>query len=228
MGIISRFFNVIRSNLNVLLNRAEDPTKLLEQTLIDMEGAFQKAKEQVAGAVAGEKRLDKSLADAENQIVKWNNRAVQAVEQGNDDLAREALRRKADHTRIAAQFENESIAHSANVDNLKGSLRELETKISDIKRRKTFLMSKQKRIEAQNSIYKTVEGIQSIGAIDTIERMEEKIEDMAAITDARMEMSDEFQGDQLEKKFKELDSGPDVDVELLELKNQLQLENKGS
>lgn len=226
MGIVSRFVTVVRANLNAMLNRAEDPTKMLEQTLVDMQSAFRKAKDQVARSGADEKRLQKSLADEQKEADKWASRAVVAVEKGDDDLAKEALRRKAEHARIAAQFAHELEAHSQNVENLKSGLHELENKIAEIGRKKNLLISKQKRAAAQDQIYKTVEGIQDAGALDTIQRMEDKIEDMSNLADARMELSGEFKGDALEKKFEALDSGDDVDAELLQLKQQMKLEDK--
>ena len=227
MGIISRFFTVVRSNLNAILNRAEDTTKMLEQTLIDMEAAYRKAKEHVARSVADEKRLQKSLMDHQNQVKRWENRAILAIENNDDDLAKEALRRKKEHTRLALQFEGEHTAHSANVDRLKDSLRELESKIEEIKRKKNLLISKQKRAEAQDQIYQTIDGIESAGAMDTIDRMENKIEEMVALADAHQEMSEEFSGNALEKRFAELDaSGADVESELLELKQRARIEDK--
>jgi phage shock protein A len=228
MGILSRFINVVRANLNALLNRAEDPSKMLEQTLLDMEGAYRKAKEHVARALADEKRLEKSLMDQQGERKRWEERAVLAVEKGDDELAKEALRRKNEHARLAAQFERELGAHAANVERLKDSLKELEHKIAEIRRKKELLISKQKRAEAQDQIYQAIEGINSTGALDTIERMEHKIEEMAALADARQELSEEFTGDQLERRFAELDaSGEDVDSELLELKQRLQIDHKG-
>lgn len=227
MGILSRFVAVVRSNLNALLNRAEDPTKMLDQTLIDMDAAYRKAKDQVAHSVANEKRLEKSLQDQQNDAAKWAERALMAVEKGDDGLAREALQRKQEHGRTAAQFEHELSAHATIVDQLKEGLRDLETKIAEIRRKKDLLVSKQRRAEAQSQIYKTIEGINSAGAMDTINRMEDKIEEMTHLADARMELSDEFQGDQLEKKFKGMDGGTDVEAELLEMKERLRLENKG-
>ena len=226
MGILSRFVTVIRANLNSALNRAEDPAKLLEQTLLDMDSAYGKAKDQVARSVADQKRLQQSLADQQKEADKWNSRAVTAVEKGDDELAREALRRKGEHAKIALQFEHELGAHTQNVENLKENLHDLGGKISEIKRKKNLLISKQKRATAQDQIYKTLEGIQDTGALDTVSRMEEKIEEMSNLADARMELSDEFQGDALEKKFQELGPSDDVDTELLELKKQLKLDHK--
>ena len=227
MGILSRFINVVRSNLNALLNRAEDPAKLLDQTLIDMDAAYRKAKDTVAHAVADTKRLEKSLMDQRAEMQRWDERAVLAVEKGDDELAKEALRRKKEHVRLVAQFEHELGAHGANVDRLKGSLHELETKIAEIRRKKNLLVSKQRRAEAQDQIYRTIEGIGAGGAVDTIERMENRIEEMSTLADARHEMSSEFSGDQLEQRFAQLDAdGDDVDAELLELKQRLQLPPK--
>ncbi|HEX9844651.1 MAG TPA: PspA/IM30 family protein [bacterium] len=228
MGILSRFINVVRANLNALLNRAEDPVKMLDQTLIDMEAAYGKTKDRVAHAMADHKRLEKSLMDQQAEVGRWEERAQRAVEGGDDELAREALRRKNEHGRMAVQFEHELAAHSASVERLKDSLRELEQKIAEIRRKKGLLVSKARRAEAQDEIYRAIEGIDATGAVATIERMEHRIDEMAALADARAELSGEFSGDQLEQRFRELEQGgEDVDAELLELKQRLQIEHKG-
>ena len=91
MGLFSRFMMVLRSNLNALLGRVEDPTKILEQTLLDMENAYRRAKDQVAHSIADQKRLEKSLAEQQSEAKRWQDRAVLAVEKGDDALAKEAL-----------------------------------------------------------------------------------------------------------------------------------------
>ena len=227
MGILSRFIAVVRANLNALLNRAEDPARMLEQTLLDLEAAYRKAKDQVARSVADQKRLEKSLQDQRNEAAKWGERALLAVQKGDDPLAREALQRKHEHQRIAAQFEHESAAHTDNVEQLRTGLHDLEEKIAEIRRKKSLLISKQRRAEAQTQIYQTLEGIQDAGALDTIERMEAKIDEMSHLADARRQLSEEFRGDSLERKFKELTPGEDVEAELLEMKQRLQIGNKG-
>jgi len=228
MGILSRFIAVVRSNLNALLNRAEDPAKMIEQTLLDMESAYRKAKDQVARSVADHKRLEKALQDQKTETAKWSERAMLAVQKSDDNLAREALARKQEHQRIAAQFEQEMGAHDTNVEQLKAGLRDLETKIAEIRRKKNLLVSKQRRAEAQNQIYGTLEGIQDAGALETISRMEAKIDEMSHLADARRELSSEFSGDALERKFRELQPGKDVESELMEMKQRLQIENKRS
>lgn len=229
MGILSRFINVFRANLTALLRRSEDPTRMLDQSLSDMESAYRKAKDRVAHSVADTRRLEKALADQRAEVQRWDERAVLAVENGDDDLAREALRRKNEHNRTAGQYEQELGAHGANVERLKDSLHELETKIAEVRRKKTLLVSRHRRAAAQDEVYRTMEGIDATGAMETIERMENRIEELAALADARGELYREFSGDDVERRFAELDaarSGEDVDGELLELKQRLQIEHK--
>ena len=227
MGILSRFVTVVRANLNALLNRAEDPAKMLDQGLIDMEAAYAKAKDHVARSMADEKRLQKQLMDQQAELKRWEERALKAVQAGDDDLAREALRRKNEHARMAGQFQHEREAHAANVERLKESLHELENKIGEVRRKKNLLVSKQRRAEAQEEINRTIDGIGATGAQDTIARMEAKIEEMTALADARHELGQEFSGDRLEQRFQQLDAqGEDVDAELLALKQRLQIGHK--
>ena len=227
MGILSRFITVIQANLNALVAKAENPAKILEQTIVDMEGAYRKAKDQVAHAIADEKRMHKTLAQEQGEVKKWQERAVLAVEKGDDSLAREALQRKNDHARIAIQLGVELEAQVSNVVSLKEALKDLQHKIAEIKRQKTVLVSKQRRSEAQDQIHRTLEGIHDAGALETVQRMEDKIERMTAVADARRDLATEFRGDQLERRFKELGAGtPNVDAELLEMKQRLLLEHK--
>jgi len=228
MSIFSRLIQVIRSNLNALLNNAEDPSKMLEQTLLDLDAAYRKSKDQVARSIADQKRLEQNHKKELAEVDKWHQNAIKAVEKGDDELARQALARKAEHAGFAQQYEHELAAHSANVEKLKDGLRELEHKISEIRRKKNLLISKQKRVEAQKEIYQALEGINQEGALDTISRMESKIDEMSALADARQDLNKEFSGDALENKIQALgsDSPTEVDQELLALKEQLKLENK--
>lgn len=226
MGMLTRLINVIRSNLYDLLNRAEDPAKLLEQTLVDMETAYRKAKDQVARAIADQKRMEKAAAEQAGESQKWEQRAITAVQQGDDALAREALGRKQEHQRMQQQYARELVAHGENVELLKTGLHELGEKIAEIRRKKQLLISRQRRTEAQDAIHQTLEGVRGAGALDTIERMEHKIDEMAALSAARRELSAAFQGDALERRFEALGPSEAVEAELLELKARAQIEDK--
>src|SRR5215475_7128980 len=101
MGIMDRVATVIRSNLNHLINKAEDPEKMLEQIVVEMRQQLVTAKREVAVAIADEKRLGAQLEAEAEQVREWDRRAALAVQKGEDDLAREALRRKSDHEQLA-------------------------------------------------------------------------------------------------------------------------------
>ena len=160
---------------------------------------------------------------------KWEQKAILAVEAGKDDLAKEALMRKKENERYAIEFQQQLEMHKKNTEALRNSYQQLEDKISEIKRKKGLIVAKQKTAEAQESMYKAVQGTSDSGGImNTIERIEEKVDDMQARSEAYQELSDGG-ADSLEKKFAELEaSSPDVDAELLALKQRTQIENKSS
>ncbi|MYI64827.1 MAG: PspA/IM30 family protein, partial [Gemmatimonadetes bacterium] len=105
MSIFSRFSTMIKSNINDLISRAEDPEKMLNQIIIDMRDQLAKAKREVAGAIADERKLQRQLADANKERQAWEKRAMLAVQQGRDDLAKQALVRQQEHAEQAAQLE---------------------------------------------------------------------------------------------------------------------------
>src|SRR3954469_18254683 len=135
MGIFDRFSTLLRSNINDLISRAEDPEKMLNQILVDMRSQLVKAKQQVAAAIADEKRL-RDQTDAEyKQAADWENKAMLAIREGRDDLAKQALVRQSEHQSHAQQLEATWEAHRAETDKLKDQLRGLNDKIEEAKRK---------------------------------------------------------------------------------------------
>src|SRR5260221_7836939 len=136
MGIFDRFSQLFKSNINDLISRAEDPEKMLTQILEDMRGQLVKAKQQVAVAIADEKRL-RDQADTEYKNAKdWEGRAMLAVQQGRDDLAKQALLRHGEHLSHAQQYEQTWETQRTESEKLKNSLRDLNDKIEEAKRKK--------------------------------------------------------------------------------------------
>ena len=133
MSIFSRFSTMIKSNINDLISRAEDPEKMLNQIIVDMRDQLAKAKREVAGAIADERKLQRQLADASKERQAWEKRAMLAVQQGRDDLAKQALVRQQEHAEQAAALEQTWQAQAAETENLKGSLRQLNDKIEEAK-----------------------------------------------------------------------------------------------
>ncbi len=223
MGIFSRIATLIKSNLNDLISRSEDPEKMLEQIVLDMNTQLLEAKKQVAVSIADEKRL-RSQADQQKLLVAdWEKKAMLAVRANNDELAREALARKKEHTALGEQFEQQWLKHKQAVDQLKMALRALNTKIEEAKRKKGLLIARKKRAEAQRAIQETMSGLRTNSAFDAFDRMSSKIEQMEAEAEAGAELAEQYSGDVLAQKFQQLEATSGADEDLLELKRKMGL-----
>jgi len=224
MGIMDRMATVIKSNLNNLINKAEDPEKMLDQILIEMRQQLLEAKRQVAVAIADEKRLAAQLEAELEQVREWERRATMAVQKGEDDLAREALRRKADHEKIAIGYKTQWDAQKSSTENLKNALRGLSQKIEEAGRKKNLLIARQKRAEAQKHIHEVMTGLTDTSAFESFDRMASKVEYIEAQANAAVEISQELSGDTMEQRFRALESSTDVEQELHALKAKVQKE----
>jgi phage shock protein A len=228
MAILDRIAMVIRSNINALINQAEDPEKMLDQILIDMRQQLQEAKREVAAAIADERRLAAQLEAARAQVNEWDRRAVLAVERGEDDLAREALRRKAEQQQLAAGYQSQWEAQQASTTNLKQALRALSEKIDEAARKKNLLIARQKRAEAQKHIHEVMTGLSDTSAFEAFDRMAARVDQIEAQAEATVELSRELSGETTEQRFKALEGAVDVEQELQALKARVRRELPGS
>jgi phage shock protein A len=226
MGIFDRFSALLKSNINDLISRAEDPEKMLTQILVDMRGQLVQAKQQVASAIADEKRL-RDQADAEfKQAQDWERRAMLAIQEGRDDLAKQALVRQAEHGAHGQQLEQTWESHKVDTDKLKNQLRDLNDKIEEAKRKKNLLVARQRRAQAQQRIAETMSSLSEKSAFEAFARMEERIETNERQIKAHAEIEDEFTGDTLQRDFKALEKGSvsvSVDAQLLAMKQKMGL-----
>jgi phage shock protein A len=206
MGIFSRLGSLIKSNINDIISRAEDPEKMLNQVLLDMQSSLVEAKKQVAVAIADEKRLQKQLETEQEKAKEWERKAMVAVRANDDNLAREALSRKQEHDNIGAQYQTQWLAQKAAVDKLKDALRLLSNKIEEAKRKKNILVARKKRAEAQKTIASTMSGLSDTSAFDTFDRMSAKIDQLEAEAEAGSELAGELTGDSLDSKFAQLEA----------------------
>jgi phage shock protein A len=224
MGIMDRMATVIKSNLNHLINKAEDPEKMLDQILIQMRQQLVEAKREVAVAIADEKRLAAQLEAELEQVREWERRATMAVQKGEDDLAREALRRKADHEQIAIGYKRQWDAQQASTESLKNALRALSQKIEEAGRKKNLLVARQRRAEAQKHIHEVMTGLTDTSAFESFDRMTAKVEQIEAQAGAAVELSQDLSGETMEQRFRALENSTDVEQELHALKAKLQKE----
>ena len=177
MGIFSKLSTVIKSNINDLISRAENPEKMLNQIILDMRDQLAKAKREVAGAIADEKKLKTQLDAEAKQARDWQHRAMLAVKEGRDDLAKQALLRHNEHAHGAVQLHDTWVKHREETEKLKGSLRQLNDKIEEAKRKRNILVARQRRAEAQGRIQETMSSLGDKSAFESFERMTEKIEE---------------------------------------------------
>jgi len=224
MGLFDRFSQLLKSNINDLISKAEDPEKMLTQILDDMRGQLVKAKQQVAVAIADEKRL-RDQADGEyKQSQDWERRAMLAVQEGRDDLAKQALVRHAEHLAHGQQYEQTWESQRSESEKLKNSLRDLNDKIEEAKRKKNLLVARQRRAQAQQRIAETMSSLSEKSAFEAFARMEERIETNERQIKAASEIEEEFTGDTLQRDFKQLERGAgtvSVDNQLLALKQKM-------
>ncbi len=231
MGIFDRISSLIKSNLNDLISSAEDPEKMLNQIIVDMRNQLAKAKQQVAAAIADEKRL-KDQADSEFKLADdWERRAMMAVQQGRDDLAKQALMRQQEHLEHAQSLAMTWETHRHETESLKQSLRDLNDKIEEAKRKKNLLLARQRRAEAQQRISQTMSGLSDKSAFEAFNRMEEKITQNERQLTAAKEIEEEFTGDKLSSEFKQLErhaGGASADLQLSALKERMGMLSAGS
>ena len=221
MGIFDRLSTMLRSNINDLISRAENPEKMLNQLIVDMKSQLAKAKQQVASAIADEKKLQADAESMRKQSEDWERRAMLAVQEGRDDLAKQALLRYNEALQGAQQLHETWVKHKAETESLKGSLRSLNDKIEEAKRKKNILIARARRAEAQQRIQETMSGMSDKSAFESFERMTEKIENQERKAIASAELQAEFEGDTLIEQFKSLEYKGSADQQLLELKSKM-------
>lgn len=223
MGIFQKLSLLLRSNINDAIARAENPEKVLNQLIADMREQLSKAKQEVALAIADEQKLRSQVEEEARQAAEWERRAMLAVKENRDDLAKQALLRQQEHGQRAQSLEETWRRQAQETEKVKSSLRELNDKIEDAKRKKNLLVARQRRAEAQGRIQETMSSMSDQSAFESFRRMEERIEDMERQALAAAELAGELEGDLLHQQFQALEYKGTADNQLLELKRKMGL-----
>ena len=221
MGILDRLSTMIKSNLNDLISKAENPEKMLNQLITDMRTQLSKAKQEVAAAIADEKKLQAEAEREKKQAEEWERRAMLAVQESRDDLAKQALVRFNEHQQGAQQLHETWVKQRAESEALKNSLRQLNDKIEEAKRKKNVLIARHRRAQAQQRIQETMSSMSDKSALESFERMAEKIEDRERKALASAELSEDLSGDTLARQFESLEFKGSVDQQLSALKEKM-------
>src|SRR5690606_18259085 len=203
-----------RANVNDLIDQAEDPEKMIDQILRDMQENMVTARSQVAAMIAQEKELEADLNENLRLAEEWGRKAQRAVEAGKDDLAREALRRKKDTSENAEVYRNQLAVQEAAVSKLKQQLRQLEAKYQTTLSQRDSLVARQRRAEAQTQVAQSITVFSPLDPSSELERMERRIRSNEAQAAAALEMGETG----YDAEFRELDMDIDIEDELEELR----------
>ncbi|HKK66143.1 MAG TPA: PspA/IM30 family protein [Clostridia bacterium] len=223
MGFFERFRRMIKSNLNQMISRAEDPEKMLNQLIIDMNQQLIESKKSVASAIADEKKLERLMNNALSQSRDWEEKARTAVKAGKDDLAKQALVRKQEFDSQAQQYREQYDSQHESVEKLKQALRQLQQKIEEAQRKKNLLIARSKRADTQRQIQDTIGNLGNNSAFEAFDRLTQDIEDKEAHNAAVEEMESTSSTDELEEEFAKLEnSDSSADLMLEDLKQRIQ------
>ncbi|MFE4107338.1 PspA/IM30 family protein [Almyronema epifaneia] len=217
MGLFDRVSRVVRSNLNAAVSAAEDPEKILDQAIIDMQEDLVQMRQAVASAIASQKRVQQQHDRSQAEANTWQQRAQLALQKGDESLAREALVRKKAQAETATTLKAQLEQQNTTVDTLKKNLIALESKISEAKTKKDMLKARASAAKANEQLQNTMGRMGTSSAMGAFDRMEEKILQL----EARSQAAAELAGADLESQFAALEAGNDVDDELAAMKAQV-------
>jgi phage shock protein A len=233
MGIFDRFKRVVKSNINQMISKAEDPEKMLNQLIVDMNEQLVESKKSVASAIADEKRLERQANEHRRKAEEWEKRAVLALRASEkeperrthyEDLAKKALSQKKECDVTAGKYQEQYAAQHDSVEKLKTALSGLQQRIEEAQRKKNLLIARARRAEAQKKIQDQISGLADTSAFDAFEKMASRVEQIEAEADAIGEIAGP--ANTLENEFAQLESGGSDDAMLEDLRKKMALEDK--
>jgi phage shock protein A len=214
MGLLDRVATLVRANLNDLIDKAEDPSKMIKQVILDMENQLLQVKTQVAISIADQHMLEKKQKEHTVLTIGWMRKAELAIDRGQDDLARAALERHKSYERTAASFDEQIADQRTQVAALKGALVDLEQKLSEAHAKSVMLLAQHRRARALGKASDARMAIGSRSTTRTFERMKNKIAQHEAVSQAKSSLV----GGDVDERFEQLERDDEVDRLLADLK----------
>jgi phage shock protein A len=216
MALLERVSTLIRANLNDLIDKAEEPEKMIKQVILDMQNQLLQVKTQVAIAIADQHLLMKKHKENEDAADQWVRKAELAVEKGQDDLARAALERSMTARGIAKSFAEQVTDQTTQVENLKTALRKLELKLQEAQNKSDVLIAQHRRSRAlsraSDARMKLGDGSSAAG----FDRLKHRVQQEEAVSNAKNEMA----GDSMEDRLAALGKEDEIDKLLAEMKKK--------
>ncbi|MVO98945.1 MULTISPECIES: PspA/IM30 family protein [Paenibacillus] len=224
MGIFKRLRDLTMASMNDLLDKAEDPVKMLNQFLRDMEQDIQEAEVAVAKQIAIEKKFKQQYEEAEEMVEKRTEQAMKALEQGNEDLARRALEDKKEHQIKFDEMKRQFDVAKTNADQLRSQLSEMKDEFTKLKNKKDLLIARAEAAKAQKHINQALSGFGSDNAAKGFDRMSEKVLQMEAEAQASNELRSKSKS--LDDELDKLGATDGIADELAAMKAKLAEKNK--
>ncbi|NEQ99452.1 MAG: PspA/IM30 family protein [Cyanothece sp. SIO2G6] len=218
MGFLDRLGRMIRAGINSVIGNAEDPEKILEQTVMDMEDDLIRLRQAVAQAIATQKRTERQSAQAKRTAEEYYQRAQLALRKESDELAREALTRRKSYLETAQVFDQHLGQQQGVVKQLKQNMLTLERKLAEAKTKKDMYIARAQSAKASQQLNEMLGGMTTNNSMAAFERMEDRVQELEAQSEAIAELS----GASLDQRFADLDSEGDIDQELAALKAKME------
>lgn len=220
MSILTRIATLINANINAMIDAAEDPEKMVNEYLRQMTEQLSEARAATAMAMADETRVRSQYERFKNETDDWQRKAEMAVQADQDDLAREALTRRASAQKLADTYQAQWESQHDQVGDLREALAKLEAKISEAETKREIIIAKQRRAATQEAITNALQNVQGQTADSSLQRMENEVDQRLARASAMAELS----GQDLDSRFSDLETENQVNTDLADLKRKF---NKG-
>jgi phage shock protein A len=219
MGLLERVSTLIRANLNDMIDRAEDPEKMIKQVILDMENQYLQVKTQVAVSIADQHMLEKKLKENEDTGKDWMRKAELAVDKSEDDLARAALDRYQTSLRLAQSFREQVDDQKAQVETLKGALQKLEQKLDEAKSKRDLLLARHRRSVALGKAVRAEAAMGDNSKSLTFDRLKDRVHHSESVATAEVELITDDTGERLTR----MDRDIEVERLLTDLKTRRRL-----
>lgn len=220
MNMFSRFGRVAKANINQVLNKLEDPEKVMTQAVEDLQKDLIKIRQSYAEVMATQKRMEKQREGAQQLVDEWFKRAQLALQNGEEDLAREALERKQAAADQVESLTSQIDAQAQSLSSLYEAMGQLESKMSEAKAMKDQYVARARTAKTQTTVNDMLSGIGD-GSMGAFEKMKDKVEALETQAEVSSNLLGAGKDVSLESKFKALESGNDVNDELEQMKRML-------
>jgi phage shock protein A len=216
MALLERVSTLVRANLNDLIDKAEEPEKMIKQVILDMQNQLLQVKTQVAIAIADQHLLERKQKENEEKVAEWMRKAELAVDKKEDDLARASLLRVESYRELSDNFTQQVSDQKAQVENLKSALRKLDQKLTEAEAKADVLMAQQRRARAVTKASDARMAMGDSSKAATFDRMKRKVAHSEAVSEAKSEIA----GSDINDRLAALEKEDRIEQLLAELKQK--------